>query len=89
MARTLRAAGWKAGVRPYELRHSTGIALSDAGVDLADIGGFLGHTDLRTTRSTYVPIRQGRMQRASQALDGRFKGWKTGTATGTPDKSTT
>lgn len=72
---TLRAAGWPATVRPYELRHSAGIALSDAGVDLADISGFLGHTDLRTTRQTYVPIRQARMQRASEALNGRFNGW--------------
>jgi len=79
MARTLRAAGWTAGVRPYELRHSLGIALSDAGVDLADIAGMLGHTDLRTTRQTYVPIRQARMQRASELLNGRFKGWDTGT----------
>jgi hypothetical protein len=30
MARTLRAAGWLADVRPYELRHSAGIALSNA-----------------------------------------------------------
>jgi integrase len=75
MARVLRAAGWKAGVRPYELRHSVGIALSDAGVDLSDIAPFLGHIDLRTTRSTYVPIRAARMQRASEALEGRFKGW--------------
>lgn len=89
MARTLRSAGWREGVRPYELRHSVGIALSDAGVDLADIAGMLGHTDLRTTRQTYVPIRQARMQRASEMLNGRFKGWKTGTETGTDDKSTT
>lgn len=75
MARVLRAAGWKAGIRPYELRHGVGIALSDAGVDLADIAGFLGHSDLRTTRSTYVPIRASRMQRASEALEGRFSGW--------------
>lgn len=75
MATVLRAAGWRKGVRLYELRHGTGIALSDAGVDLADIAGFLGHSDLRTTRSTYVPIRASRMQRASEALEGRFSGW--------------
>lgn len=74
-AQVLRAAGWVPGVRPYELRHSVGIALSDAGVDLADISGLLGHKDLRTTRRTYVPIRKARMQKASEALEGRFKGW--------------
>lgn len=73
-ARLLQSAGWPADVRPYELRHSTGIALTDAGIDLADISAFLGHSDLRTTRRTYVPIRQARMQRASEVLDGRF-GW--------------
>ena len=76
---TVRAAGWAPNsdpfTRPYELRHSAGIALSDAGVDLADISGFLGHKDLRTTRQTYVPIRNARMQRASELLDGRFQGW--------------
>lgn len=92
MAKTLRAAGWAPGgnpfTRPYELRHSVGIALSDAGVDLADISPFLGHADLRTTRETYVPIRDARMQRASETLQGRFKDWKTGTKTGTRLKST-
>jgi integrase len=73
-ARLLHSCGWPADVRPYELRHSTGIALTDAGIDLADISAFLGHSDLRTTRRTYVPIRQARMQRASEALEGRF-GW--------------
>lgn len=74
-ARVLRHAGWPTGVRPYELRHSVGIALSDAGIDLSDIAPFLGHRDLRTTRETYVPIRAARMQRASEALEGRFRGW--------------
>lgn len=74
-AEVLRHAGWIEGVRPYQLRHSVGMALSDAGVDLADISGVLGHRDLRTARETYVPIRQARMQRASESLEGRFDGW--------------
>jgi integrase len=53
-AQRLRKAGWPAGVRPYELRHSLGIALSEAGVDLADISLILGHTRVQTTRSHYV-----------------------------------
>jgi len=79
MAKVLRSAGWApngdAWTRPYELRHNVGIAASDAGVDLADIAGLLGHRDLRTTRRTYVPIRQARMQRTSDALNGRLGGW--------------
>jgi integrase len=92
-AKTLRSAGWAPDgdpfTRPYELRHSTGIALSDAGVDLADISPFLGHKQLETTRRTYVPIRNARMQRASEVIDGRFNGWKVpaaGTKTGTASK---
>jgi integrase len=76
---TIRSAGWNPNddpyTRAYELRHNVGIALSDAGIDLADISGALGHKNLETTRRTYVPIRNARMQRASEAIDGRFHGW--------------
>jgi integrase len=75
MAEVLRAAGWPKGIRPYNLRHSIGIGLSELGHDLADVGGWLGHTDLRTTRSAYVPVLQGRMQRLSESLAGRLQGW--------------
>jgi integrase len=76
MAEVLRAAGWPKGIRPYQLRHSIGIGLSEAGIDLADVGAWLGHTSVQTTRSIYAPVLNSRMQRASQALDGRLKGWK-------------
>jgi integrase len=36
-AKRLRSAGWPEGVRPYQLRHTVGLALSEAGVDLADV----------------------------------------------------
>lgn len=74
-AEVLRAAGWPKGIRPYNLRHSIGIGLSEAGHDLADVGGWLGHTDLRTTRSAYVPVLHSRMQRLSESLQGRLQGW--------------
>lgn len=76
MAEVLRAAGWPKGVRPYNLRHSTGIELSERGVDFADVAGWLGHTDVRTTRRSYVPILNSRMERAGRLLDGRLQGWK-------------
>jgi integrase len=76
MAEVLRAAGWPSGVRPYQLRHSLGIGLSEMGHDLADVGGWLGHTDVQTTRSAYVPILNSRMQRMAQSIDGRLAGWK-------------
>lgn len=75
-ARALHSAGWPQDVRPYNLRHSVGIGLSESGVDLADVAGWLGHTDVRTTRSAYVPILNSRMQRAAEAIDGRLSGWK-------------
>ena len=74
-ARVLRACGWPTGIRPYTLRHSTGIALSERGVDLADVSGWLGHARVQTTRSAYVPVLGGRMQRAAESLAGRFNGW--------------
>ena len=83
-AEVLRAAGWPSErddrgryrSRPYNLRHSVGMALSEQGVDLADVGGWLGQTDLRTTRGAYVPILKSRMQRSAEAIDGRLSGWQ-------------
>lgn len=71
-ARRLRKAGWPKGVRPYNLRHSIGIALSEAGIDLSDVQEMLGHKHIATTRRHYVPVRASRMQRASESLDGRL-----------------
>lgn len=70
-ARTLRAAGWPADVRPYRLRSTVGIELSTRGVDLADVAGWLGHSDLDTTRADYVPVLAPRMVAAMQRLAGR------------------
>jgi integrase len=78
-AKVLRTAGWPKDVRPYNLRHSLGIALSEAGIDFVDVAGHLGHKDVRTTRTSYVPILNSRMERASRAIDGRLSGWNAGT----------
>jgi len=71
-ARVLHHCGWPKTVRPYNLRHSVGIAMSDAGIDLADVQVHMGHSRIATTRHFYVPARQGRMQLASAAIDHRF-----------------
>lgn len=76
MAKALRTAGWPEGVRPYNLRHSLGIGLSELGVDFADVAGWLGHTDVRTTRRAYVPVLKSRMEKASLAIEGRLSGWR-------------
>jgi site-specific recombinase XerD len=76
MAEVLYAAGWPKGIKPYNLRHSVGIDISERGIDLADVGGWLGHKDVRTTRAAYVPLLSGRMQKIAQVLDGRLRGWR-------------
>lgn len=71
-ARTLRRAGWPTGIRPYNLRHSTGFALDARGVDLGDIQGLMGHTSPETTRAFYAPGLHHRLVAATRKLDGRF-----------------
>lgn len=71
-ARVLRKAGWPEGVRLYQARHNTWMAASERGVDLADIAIGAGHKDARLTRAMYVPVANSRLQRLSEALEGRF-----------------
>ena len=58
--------------------------LSEKGVDLSDVGGWLGQTDIRTTRNSYVPILKSRMQRSGEAIDGRLSGWNVERKHGAP-----
>lgn len=67
-------AGWPKDVRPYNLRHTVGIRLSEAGVDLADIQVHMGHKRIETTRKHYVPVLHSRLQDASRLLEGQL-GW--------------
>jgi integrase len=76
----LRAAGWPAGVRVYNARHSTWIEASERGADLSDIQAGAGHRNISTTREHYVPVLHSRMQKLSELLDGRF-GWQPRLAT--------
>jgi integrase len=68
--------------RPYNLRHTHAMTLSESGHDLADISPMLGHRDIETTRAFYAPVLNSRMQRLSESLNGRF-GWTRGTERGT------
>jgi len=76
-AQRLRKAGWPEDIDPYQGRHTVGITLSERGIDLDDVGGMLGHKRRETTRKHYVPVLNSRMQKASEALNGRFAGWPT------------
>lgn len=73
MARVLRTAGWPEGVRPYNLRASLGIALSESGTDLADVASVLGHTSTDMTRSHYVPVLGSRVQEALERVGTRLR----------------
>jgi integrase len=72
MAEVLRAAGWPEDVRPYNLRHSGGIALAEAGVDMSDVQTMMGHKHLTTTRRHYVPVLRSRLEQAAQLVEGRL-----------------
>lgn len=70
--KTLHRNGWPKGIRPYTLRHSVGMALSAAQVDLGDIQAHMGHSSPATTRAFYVPGLLRRQQAASAAIEGRL-----------------
>jgi integrase len=72
VARTLRRYGWPKGVRIYSLRHAVGLALSEAGFDLADVAPMMGHKKADTTRRYYIPVLNSRLQKLSESLEGRF-----------------
>lgn len=78
---TLRSAGWPEGMRPYMLRHTGGMTMTEAGADLADIQQHLGHKRIETMRRHYVPVLGSRLQRVSELLEGRF-GWSDGITRG-------
>lgn len=74
--RVIRSAGWPKDVKPYQARHTHWIMASELGIDLADIATGAGHTDVRTTRRSYVPVLNSRLQAMSERMDGRFGGWR-------------
>lgn len=72
-AKALRSAGWPEGVRPYTAKHTFGIALGEAGVDMRVIADWFGQTKTDTAR-IYVPVLQSRLKDASDRMNGRL-GW--------------
>lgn len=71
--KTLQRNGWPRGIRPYNLRHTVGISLSELGADLGDIQAHMGHSSPATTRSFYVPKLAERQRVTSGRLEGRLK----------------
>lgn len=72
MAKLLRQCGWPKGIRPYNVRHSFAVDALERGVDLGDLQGLLGHSEIETTRAYYAPILQARLKVASGKMTGRL-----------------
>lgn len=74
-ARRVRAAGWPAGIRPYNARHAVGIELAERDESDDAIQKQLGHVDIRMVRQHYTGVRLKTMRRISNVLAERRLGW--------------
>lgn len=70
----LYAAGWPRDVRPYNAKHTVGLALAESGLGWDDIRDFFGHKDSKMTK-VYTGLVAKRLKHASQKLAGRKLGW--------------
>lgn len=73
LAKVCRRAGWPAGVRLYNAKHSIGIELAQSGAEMRDVQSWFGHTRASTTL-VYTGVPVERMRRLGASLDGRL-GW--------------
>lgn len=65
----VHAAGWPAGIRPYNARHTLAVEAIRRGVSLGDLQALLGHRDPTTTR-IYAPFVIDRQREVSATMDG-------------------
>lgn len=71
VARAFRAAVGRAklkDVSPHVLRHSAAVRMVEQGISLAEVGQYLGHTDLKVTYRVYARFSPGHLKRAADAL---------------------
>jgi integrase len=57
------------GVSQYVLRHTAGVYLAQAGVPLAEIAEYMGHSNLDTTRRHYARFHPDHLRQASKSLE--------------------
>jgi integrase len=71
VARAFRAACVRAkldDVSPHVLRHSAAVRMVENGIPLAEVGQYLGHTDLKVTYRVYARFSPGHLKKAADAL---------------------
>lgn len=56
------------GVTPYVLRHTAGVWMAQAGVPMAEISQYMGHSSIRVTERVYARFHPDHMRKASDAL---------------------
>lgn len=66
LERAAKRAGLK--VSPYVLRHTAGVWMAEAGVPMAEIAQYMGHTDIQTTYRVYARFSPTHLQRAANSL---------------------
>lgn len=57
------------GVSQHVIRHTAAVHMVSAGIDIAMVSQFLGHSNTAITYSTYARYAPGHMQEAADALD--------------------
>ena len=56
-------------VSPHVLRHTAAVWMIEDGASLAEVGQFLGHTDLKVTYRVYARYTTEHLRKASRALE--------------------
>lgn len=62
-----------AGVRLHDLRHTCATLLLEAGVDIAVVSRWLGHTSISITADTYSHVTRALLDDAARRLERRLK----------------
>lgn len=64
----VRSAGLE-NVTPHVLRHTAAVHMAEAGIPMAEISQFLGHSDVQITASVYARFSPGHLRKAASALE--------------------